>query len=103
VSCPRSMSSDPVQFFVPGYPKAQGSKRHVGHGIMVEMSKDLEPWRQAIAVEASKAANGTRFTGPIQVRFCFWFQRPKSHYGTGRNAGGVKASAPSYRASSPDI
>ena len=45
---------EPVQFFVRGTPRAQGSKRHVGHGIMVEMSKDLAPWRQAIAAEAAQ-------------------------------------------------
>jgi crossover junction endodeoxyribonuclease RusA len=96
------MASDPVQFFVPGHPKAQGSKRHVGHGVMVEASKDLGPWRQAIAAEAAKAGNGTKFARPVQVRFVFWFKRPKHHYRTGKYAGQVKDSAPSWQSSAPD-
>jgi Holliday junction resolvase RusA-like endonuclease len=70
---------------------------------MVEMSKDLGPWRQAIATEAKLQANGTKFSGPVQVYFVFWFPRLRSHYGTGRNAGGVKLSAPMFKASAPDI
>lgn len=95
--------SEPLQFFVRGHPKAQGSKKHVGHGVMVEMSKDLGPWRRAIAEEASKACNGRKLAGPVKVRACFWFQRPNSHYGTGRNAGQVKRSAPDYREANPDL
>ena len=33
----------------------------------------------------------------------FTFSRPKSHYGSGRNAGIVKASAPKWHISSPDV
>ena len=31
-----------------GVPAPQGSKRHVGHGILVESSKKLRPWRDAV-------------------------------------------------------
>lgn len=92
-----------VQFFVPGKPVAQGSKRHVGHGVMVESSRDLLPWRQAIATAAKGAANGTQFSGPVQVDFVFWFHRPKKHYGTGKNAGMVKLSAPGWQTTFPDV
>ena len=94
-----------VQFFVPGHPKAQGSKRHVGRGIMVEASKDLPAWRTAIASEASavRHVSKTVFSQPVRVRFVFWFQRPQSHYRTGKYAGQVKLSAPSVHSSAPDI
>ncbi len=92
---------DPVQFFVRGHPRAQGSKRHVGGGIMVEAA-NLAPWRKLI-IDAAASYEGPKFSGPIQVRFVFWFQRPKGHYGTGRNAGTLKRSAPTYRASAPDV
>ena len=104
-SRPREMPSEPIQFFVHGIPKAQGSKRHVGGGIMVEAS-DLAPWRKLIVDEAVRVREdweGFQFAGPIQVRFTFWFRRPKGHYGTGRNAGQVKRTAPRWRASAPDI
>ena len=35
-------------FFVLGEPAPQGSKRHVGHGILLEQSKKVKPWREAI-------------------------------------------------------
>jgi crossover junction endodeoxyribonuclease RusA len=90
-----------LQFFCPGHPKAQGSKRHVGRGIMVESSKDLAPWRQAVAEYARR--EGTRFSAPVYLQLCFWFQRPASHYGTGRNAGKLKRTAPMFREKQPDL
>jgi crossover junction endodeoxyribonuclease RusA len=98
----------PVRFFVPGNPVPQGSKRYVGKGIMVESSKELGPWRQAIAFEATKARTengGLRpgFVGPVRLSLVFWFHRPKGHYGTGRNAGVLKTSAPDWHSSSPDV
>lgn len=97
------MTTEPLQFFVAGHPKGQGSKRHVGRGVMVEMSKDLGPWRRAIAEVASQEADGRYFAEGVEVRAVFWFQRPGAHYGTGRNAGYVKRSAPNYRTSTPDV
>lgn len=96
---------EPVQFFVSGTPRAQGSKRHVGHGIMVEMSKDLGPWRQAIASEASaiRSLERKQFTVPVQVQFVFWFKRPQSHLRTGKYAGDVKLTAPKWQSSAPDV
>lgn len=45
-----------VQFDVLGVPAAQGSKRHVGNGRMVESSKALHPWRDSVAAAARDAA-----------------------------------------------
>lgn len=45
-----------ISFHVEGNPAPQGSKRHVGRGVMVESSKKLKPWRQLVAAEAKKAA-----------------------------------------------
>jgi crossover junction endodeoxyribonuclease RusA len=92
-----------IQFFVRGHPRAQGSKRHLGGGVMVEMAKDLGPWRRAITDAAIEAANGTKLFSPLGVRVVFFFHRPKGHYGTGRNAGSVKASAPKWREQNPDL
>ncbi len=96
-----------IEFRVYGLPAPQGSKRHVGGGVMVESSKKVKPWRQdvvAAAVEAvGHAETFTAFTGPVHVRVVFTFPRPKYHYGTGRNAGVLKATAPVVVASKPDI
>jgi len=94
---------DEIQFFVPGKPVAQGSKRHVGKGVMVEMLKDLAPWRQAVAEYAKLAAGNEQMLGPLRLRALFTFSRPSAHFGTGRNMGKLKASAPIWRDANPDI
>lgn len=90
-----------VRFVVYGDPVAQGSKRHVGRGVMVE-SKKLKPWRQQIADEAT-ALNLPTVSGPVEVEATFCLRRPKGHYGTGRNADLLKATAADYVATRPDI
>lgn len=41
--------------------------------------------------------------GPLDVRMWFFLPRPKYHFGTGRNAGCLKASAPRHHTTKPDI
>jgi hypothetical protein len=40
---------------------------------------------------------------PVELSVQFYFSRPKSHYGSGKNADVLKASAPTYHAQSPDL
>ncbi len=85
---------------VNGIPAPQGSKRHVGNGRMVEQSKAVGPWREAVRAQA-QAAIGPRWRaldGPVDVSLVFTFPRPNAHYGTGRNAGKLKPSAPRFPA-----
>jgi Holliday junction resolvase RusA-like endonuclease len=66
---------------------------------MFEMSKALGPWRDAIRTETQAAVTAARWpgcTGPVFVDVVFYLRRPAAHYGTGRNAGVLKASAPLY-------
>lgn len=44
----RTFSPERIQFFVPGKPAPQGSKRHVGNGIMIESSKSIKGWRTLV-------------------------------------------------------
>lgn len=95
----------PIEFRVYGLPAAQGSKRHVGNGVMVESSKAVKPWRQdvsAAAIEA-KGEDYRPFTGPVTVTATYFFARPKSHYRTGRHADELRESAPAWVATKPDI
>ena len=97
-------SDDVVRFQVPGLPMAQGSKRHVGHGVMVEMSKKLPAWRSDMQLMGQRAMAGRELLyGPTSLRAVFAFPRPLYHYGTGRNAGRVKDSAPGWKVSAPDL
>lgn len=87
-------------FFVPGIPVQQGSKRHVGNGIMVEDAKEkLMPWRDSITYAAREASTEC-LTGPVSVSLTFYFPRPKSHY---RANGQLKDTAPRYKSSRPDL
>lgn len=96
-----------IHFRVYGLPAPQGSKRHVGNGVMVESSKKVKPWRQDVTAAALEAATQTAdftpFTGPVRARITFIFPRPKGHYGTGRNANRLKPSAPVNVATKPDL
>lgn len=68
-----------LSFFVPGKAAAQGSKRHVGRGVMVEMSKDLPAWRTAVANTARAAHQGRpTIDGPVAVALTVYVQRPKA-------------------------
>ena len=70
----------------------QGSKRHVGRGIMVEMCKRVVPWKKAVGVEAKKVVKEI-IIEPVHIDLVFWFNRPISHlYANGE----IKPSAPKY-------
>lgn len=94
-----------MNIIVYGLPVSQGSKRHVGHGIMVESSKRLKPWREDIrqAVLERVVRQGEFGFGPLDVHLTFTLPRPKSHYRTGRNAHLLRDSAPVAPAVRPDI
>lgn len=99
-----------IAFQVLGTPAPQGSKRHVGKGIMVESSLKVKPWREAVKSAAWDCRHGMwegdlkpPLVGPINVSLHFYLLRPKSHYGTGRNQGNVKISAPAFPAGRPDL
>ena len=67
-----------VSFFVPGDPAPQGSKRHVGNGIMLESSKFVGPWRLTIGWHAREAMRGGQpFEGAVAVVLAFVMRRPK--------------------------
>ncbi len=91
-----------ISFFVPGTPRPQGSKRHVGRGVMVESSKYVEDWRHDVKQAAwTYRLQMEPLAVPLSVRLDFNLPRPKYHYGTN---GAVKARYELSRPSSkPDI
>ncbi len=76
------MSARECYFHVHGLPAPQGSKRHVGRGVMIESSKRVAPWREAVkwaAIETMRAQRITRpLDGPLSVRMVFALPRPAS-------------------------
>ena len=68
-----------VQFDVVGVPAPQGSKRHVGRGILVESSKKVGPWRDAVAWAGREAmAGGDPHDGPLHLLATFRMPMPSS-------------------------
>lgn len=49
-----------------------------------------------------KEAPEIPLTGAVRLDCYFYFQRPSSHYGSGKNAGVLKSSSPTYKISKPD-
>lgn len=92
-----------------GSPAPQGSKRYVGsknggRGIVIESSKKVRPWRQAVKYEALNARQGVPpIDEPVYVRMVFTFQRPASHYRTGKNAHLLRDGAPDRPSGPPDL
>ena len=100
-----------------GEAETQGSKRAFipkggGRPVLVEDNKDLKPWRSQLQAEMSHAS-GVRGIGwervpfprgsPVQVELLVYVKRPASHYGTGRNAGELKPSAPPIPPAGKDL
>lgn len=92
---------------VRGVPGPQGSKTHKGNGVMVESSAAVKPWRQAVTWQAVAAKNKRRgfrlLEGPILAEMVFTLARPRGHFGTGRNAGQLRPSAPLRPDVKPDL
>ncbi|NLX94538.1 MAG: RusA family crossover junction endodeoxyribonuclease [Rhodopirellula sp.] len=107
-----------IEFEVIGQPATQGSKvpqliRRKG-GVPVldgrnnplvvvrEHSPKTAVWRQQVAAAAREAYNGELLTCPVRLRLQFVRPRPASHFGSGRNAKRLKASAPLLPTAKPD-
>jgi Holliday junction resolvase RusA-like endonuclease len=97
-----------INFVVYGNPKAL--KRHrtytKGKGgralpfpMQVDPSKNDKADFLAMALQNKPKVP---FECPLRVRMIFWFDRPKSHYRTGKNSHELKENAPVCHTSAPD-
>lgn len=67
-----------------GSPAPQGSKRHVGKGVMVESSKAAKPWREDVKNAALNAIDNAKrrecwaatLDGPLAVSMTFTIKKP---------------------------
>jgi crossover junction endodeoxyribonuclease RusA len=66
--------------FIAGHPAPQGSKRHVGNGVMVESSKAVKPWRSDIRSCLTDGNGQPRasFGEAVHVELEFVMPRPQS-------------------------
>lgn len=72
----------PVRVVVYGQPAPQGSKRHVGGGRMIESSKAVKPWREAVKYAArlviEREGIKAPLDGPLLARVVVTVPKPKS-------------------------
>ena len=104
--------ASPICITVYGKPQQRGSKRMTPQydrdgkprrdkrGRPILLAKDDNPksesWMQECRAAARTAYRGELLRGFLAVTLTFYFLRPTSHLGTGRNAGTVKVSAPLF-------
>jgi Holliday junction resolvase RusA-like endonuclease len=102
-----------IRFEVLGTPAPKGSARAInirGRARLIASGsnanrKALVEWDRAVRgrVDELLGGRGTLFmNAPLEVHLVFRLERPKSHYGSGRNAGVLKDSAPRWHTVKPD-
>ncbi|MFD7793562.1 RusA family crossover junction endodeoxyribonuclease [Streptomyces sp. NPDC059759] len=101
------MTAPAFHITVHGTPGPQGSKTHNAAGALYESSAKVKPWREAVK---SAALDGIAYDEswmpldePVRLDVVFTLRRAKHHYGTGKNAGVLKASAPQFPTGKPDL
>ena len=94
-----------VAFTVPGKPKGKGRPRVTVRGKFAHAytPKDTATYENLIRLQAAQAMTGCELMqGPVACHVTAYVSRPKGHYGTGRNSGKLKDSAPRYPTTKPD-
>ena len=102
-----------IKFFIPGVPATAGSKtpfiyRSKKDGkqrvAMAPANKRQKPWMSDVKYYAEKAMAGSPpTTRAVVLWITFYFPRPKSHFGSGKNSAILKPSAPKELITKPDL
>ncbi len=90
-----------LAFTVIGKPVPQGRPRKSFAGGI--FSPTTEHKERVVAAAHKLKLEGNYFDTAVAVNIAYYFNRPKGHYGTGKNAGVLKASAPKYHIKRPDL
>lgn len=88
-----------LTFVAHGKPVPQGSHIRTQHGLRDSNAHLLKPWRQTVAhaaLDASLLADLPQFREALVVRAAFYFNRPKAHYRSGKNAHLLRDDAPHF-------
>jgi hypothetical protein len=96
-----------LRFSVPGTPRPQGSLKIVtsrANGQPIAVNSNTTADHRNMFVAAASAAWGARppVTTAVELWAVYVFTRPKGHWGTGRNAEVLRASAPPEHITPPD-
>ena len=80
-------------------------RKGMKHPVVVQDNKPRQDaWASLISLKAELAMfKRALANGAVKVSMKFFFDRPKSHFGTGKNARTTKPGAPQWHTSKPDI
>jgi len=91
-----------IKIIIPGKPIAKARPRFARMGKFVRTYSDQESaasyWVQIAIGQIKKPLDG-----PVKLKAFFYLPRPKSHFGTGRNSGILKSTAPELPTTKPDV
>ena len=90
----------PFSFRVLGTPKPQPRVRawfnkKTGRAAVFDPGT-ADGWKSCVAVAAKGVIPAAPLECPIRLTIYFYLARPKSHFGTGKNAAKLKVSAPAW-------
>lgn len=103
---------EPIIFFVAGKPQPAGSKRafvikkggaYTGRAIVTDDNPKAKDWKIDVQHAAKRHCDIKLWDCPIRLVLNFTVERPKSHYGSGKNASALKVSASAYPTGKPDV
>lgn len=101
----------PISLFVPGLPRAAGSKRAfvlrkggvlTNRAIVTDANPHSASWKSDVRGGASRAYSGPLLDGPLKMTLEFVMPRPKSHFRTGKNSDLMRDDAPFFHTGKPD-
>jgi len=98
-----------LEFFVPGTARPAGSKgafKHpqTGKIIVTHANAKTKDWMDSVKWFAMNATNRmVPWMEPVRLSLTFIKPRPQNHYGSGRNEGVLKSSAPQHATTVPDL
>lgn len=100
-----------LDVFVAGIPAPGGSKRGfpikrangtIGVAMTDAGGERTKRWRECVSSQVAAVWQRAPLDEPIRLDVTFCMPRPKHHYGTGRNADVLKASATDWHTTKPD-
>ena len=91
-----------IRIVIPGKPVAQKRPRFARRGKFVTTYSDQETEAGRFFLLARDQVK-EKLSGAIKVTALFRSIRPKSHYGTGKNAAIIKQGAPIFHTKKPDV
>ena len=93
-----------ISVVVYGKPIAKERPRFARRGKFVKTYNPQETEEGRFMINFHNSAKIEKpMTGPLDIECVFFFERPNNHYGTGRNKGELKDSAPKHHTKTPDV